>query len=166
VSIDTGSIKPYTHVLIVDDREPQPFVELVAGRCPIPIEFKHLKTGDFVCEDVCIERKEIGDFANSIVDKRVFRQCDRMLEEFKYPYLVIHGRIADLYSKVRPHAIIGAMVYFTKNNIPVLCLDTAEECSYAILKIFESRNKLKMTYPPRKKTKRTKRPKKLKAPKA
>ena len=164
MSTNTGS-KPYIRKLVIDDREPQEFTDIVASMCQIPIEFKRMRTGDFVCEDVCIERKEINDFANSIIDGRVFRQCDRMTKEFKYPYLLIHGRIKDIWSKILPHAIIGAMCYFGKNGITVLTFDTPEEIAYAILKVFENYGKLQLVFPKKERKKRTRKPKCLKTPK-
>ena len=145
--------KPYIRTLYIDNREPSTFSDLVVALSPLPIKFKRMPTGDFVCEDVCVERKEINDFANSIVNKRVFRQCDRMLKEFKHPYLVIHGRITDIFSKISDNAVIGTMVYFATHNISVLCLDTPEETAYAILKIFENHTKLLMV-PPSTRTKK------------
>ena len=105
---------PKPKILYIDDREPSEFVDIVLTQCPITCEPKHLITGDFVCEDVCIERKEIGDFASSIIDGRVFRQCERMLKEFAHPYLVIHGRITEIWSKINPHSVLGVMAYFCR----------------------------------------------------
>lgn len=128
-------------ILFIDDREPASFVNLVIETSTILIEMKHLETGDYVCEDVVIERKTIDDFVSSIIDKRVFRQCERMLKS-PHRYLLISGRIKDIWSKITPHAVLGAIAFFVNNGISVVTLDDNEEMVYMILKILENHGKL------------------------
>lgn len=135
-------------VLIIDDREPVNFIGLVTDICPIPIQLEHLKTGDYVCDDVYIERKTINDFAGSILDRRVFKQADR-LAKFPHPYIVISGRHSDVYSKVTPHALIGAKVYLATHGVTVLDVDNEEEMVYTIIKLLERHGKLYL-HPPTK----------------
>ena len=130
-------------VLLIDDREPISFAEIVAKNCPIPIDIKRLKTGDYLCEDVIVERKEAADFAASIKDKRLFNQLER-LKEFKHPFILISGNFNDLQSKINRHSLMGAIAYLASQNISIIKIDSHEDLAYLILKIFEKFGKLKM----------------------
>jgi ERCC4-type nuclease len=115
-----------------------------------------MKTGDYCCEDVGIERKKIHDFVGSFTTKkkRLWDQCDRLKKEFKYPYVVISNKTTELTSMVSDHAVIGAIAYlctpkFYPNGtqaypgIPVVKVDTDAQLAYLILKIMERHKKLK-----------------------
>ena len=150
----------YNKVLFIDDREPVRFLELVVENCPIPIEMKRLPTGDYTCEDVAIERKQIKDFANSIISKkkRLWTQSDRLKKEFKYPYILISGKTKEDENDVTDHAMLGAMSYlacpkFDKSGnvisppVTVLWVSDDRQLAYLILKILERHGKLKMPPP-------------------
>ena len=137
-------------VLLIDSREPLIFAERIAEVCPIPISIEQLDTGDFVCEDICIERKEISDLAASIIDKRLFTQCERMQEQFPDGhYLLIHGKLEDVTVRINPHAIIGAIAKMASLGTRVIwvCFDNEEHLIYLILKILEWNGKLVMIKP-------------------
>lgn len=136
----------YQKLLLIDDREPLKFAELVAENCTIPFEFRRLKTGDYVCENVGIERKTVKDFASSMISKkkRLWNQFDRMKAEFEFPYMLISGNILDLESHVTPHAILGAIAYCATHGITVVKVDTDKDLAYLILKLFERHSKLHM----------------------
>jgi ERCC4-type nuclease len=136
----------YDKVLVIDDREPLDFAEQLAMHCTIPIDIRRLKTGDYVIDDVAIERKLINDFAASIIDKRLKNQAIRLKKEFKYPYILIQGGLPEVDSEINPHSLLGAMakllVYY---QIPTLKIDSEDDLAYLILKIFENHNKLRLT---------------------
>jgi ERCC4-type nuclease len=129
-------------VLLVDDREPPKIMELLAEFCVIPIEIKRLSTGDFVCDDVVIERKNIRDFFSSIIDKRVFEQKKRLIKEFPHHYILVSGSINDLDPKVH-HATYGALARIMVNGVNVCFgLDDDGGLIYLILKILEKHGKI------------------------
>jgi ERCC4-type nuclease len=137
--------KEYSKLLLIDDREPLEFAELISANCPIPVDFQRLKTGDYVCEDVIIERKTINDFAGSLTGKkkRMFTQFDR-LKKCKRPFLVISGCKDDLISKINYHAIIGAKAYLAANGVTVVQEESDDDLAYLILKILEKCGKFKL----------------------
>ena len=147
----------YTKILYIDDREPLKFAELVAMNATIPVEFKRMKTGDYVCEEVAIERKQISDFASSIISKkkRLWKQVDRLKKEYTYPYLFISGKLKEVYAEVTDHAMLGSMAYCMcpkfdehwteiEKAIPVCWVDTDKHLAYLILKTMERHGKLKL----------------------
>lgn len=76
------------------------------------VEIKQLPVGDFILSDrVGVERKTVGDFLQSIIDKRLLSQANELSRNFEVPILIIEGR-ENLYSlrDMHPNAIRGAMV--------------------------------------------------------
>ena len=75
--------------IIVDTSEP-PKVQKAIKKLHDDVEIAKCDIGDIVCGDVCIERKEIGDFVGSIVSGHIQKQLIQM-KQFKFPYLLISG---------------------------------------------------------------------------
>ena len=95
-------------MIIVDDRERM--IARILHEKGYEIEVRRLEIGDFVIGDVCIERKTISDFVNSIIDKRLFNQIRNMKEAYERQILIVEGE-SDIYSQrnVHPNAIRGAI---------------------------------------------------------
>jgi len=77
----------------------------------VDIDIKQLDVGDFILSDrICVERKTVGDFLSSIIDKRLFSQAGELARNFEIPILIIEGK-EDLYSLsgIHPNAIRGAI---------------------------------------------------------
>ncbi len=132
-----------TKVLLIDDREPISFAEILAENCPIPIDIQRLKVADYVVEDVFIERKEINDFAASLRDKRMWTQLEK-LTKVPHAFILISGSKATLNSRINPHSILGAMAYLASKGVTIIKVDDASDLAYLILKIFEKFGKFKM----------------------
>ena len=69
----------------------------------MPHEKKHLLVGDFVCPEksICIERKKVDDFVNSMRCGRLPDQLLNMQSNYQNNYLLISGKFENLYFK--PH---------------------------------------------------------------
>lgn len=99
----------------------------------IDVRMQNLDVGDFlVSEKVGIERKEIRDFVDSILDKRLLQQVKALKETFEKPLLIIEGT-DDIYSvrKVHPNAIRGMLAWIAIDmRVPIVYTkdfrDTAE----------------------------------------
>ena len=73
------------------------------------VQKKMLLCADFLVSDrVCIERKTVKDFVQSITDKRLFQQLSNMKENFERPLLIIEGK-ESLYGTLQPNVIRGAL---------------------------------------------------------
>jgi len=95
-------------MLLVDAREPKPIIAAIqkeAKKRNIQTEVKLLDCGDFVWMDegICIERKAIADFAQSVNEGRLKHQLLRM-QGYPHPYVFISGPIEDIviYSNKKP----------------------------------------------------------------
>jgi Fanconi anemia group M protein len=91
------------------------------------IEFKELKVGDYLIKDTIIERKSPEDFAQSIINKRLFKQ----LEEIKqYPnyLLLIEGN--PYKNNLTENVVKGTILSITLNHkVPILITKNQEETS-------------------------------------
>jgi Fanconi anemia group M protein len=85
------------------------------------IQKKMLLYGDFVVSDrVCIEKKLVKDFIQSIMDKRLFQQLKAMKDNFEKPILIIEGEDS-LYGFLQPNIIRGALAAITVDlSIPII----------------------------------------------
>lgn len=85
------------------------------------IQKKMLLYGDFIASDrVCIEKKLVKDFIQSIMDKRLFQQLKAMKDNFEKPILIIEGEDS-LYGFLQPNIIRGALAAITVDlSIPII----------------------------------------------
>ncbi len=97
-------------MVIMDHREVPSGIVHELVQFGIEVEARQLDVGDFILSDrVGVERKSVGDFLQSIVDKRLLVQAKQLSETFERPVLVLEGE--GLYSRraIHPNAIRGAL---------------------------------------------------------
>jgi len=82
---------PSFHKMFIDVHEPESIVEKLRKEKGIYIEVKSLPVGDYAFSNVCIERKSLPDFYNSIVhgDKRIWRQVFNLKRASERPILIV-----------------------------------------------------------------------------
>jgi Fanconi anemia group M protein len=107
-------------LIFVDTREAGSGIYEYFGQYDAEVQQKMLLCGDFIVSDrVCIERKFVDDFAQSIIDKRIFKQLTNMKENFEKPVLIIEGD--SLYGRLHPNIIRGALVSIVIDfGVPIL----------------------------------------------
>jgi len=156
---------PRVKILKIDDREPGRFATLIAELCTIPIQITRLETGDYVCEDVAIERKTINDFALSIMgrekdkDGRLWTQTKRMRKQFPHHYVLTTDGFDNLEVNIHRHAFLGALASVLKSGTSVCFnIDNDEDFVYLLLKIFEKHGKLRLVASKPKRKKKVKPP--------
>ncbi len=96
--------------VFIDNRERNSTIlSILRDNCEI--ELTQLPVGDYLLSDrVCVERKTVEDFLQSIIDKRLMKQMIEMDRNFKVPILIIEG-IESLYGvrNIHPNAIRGVL---------------------------------------------------------
>ncbi|MBC7128224.1 MAG: hypothetical protein H5T45_00625 [Thermoplasmatales archaeon] len=99
------------------------------------VEIKQLAVGDYVLsERICIERKTMNDFVDSIIKKRIFDQIVRLREAYEKPVIVIENE--EFERKFNMKALYGAIACILVDyNIPVIKTDSREETSFIIYSI-------------------------------
>lgn len=99
-----------TYKITIDHRESHPHhrsASLTAefDKLEIPYTLATLKCGDILIEntetgDACvIERKEVSDYANSVINGRLNQEIMRMNEHYSKSFLIIEGDFKDHYKK-------------------------------------------------------------------
>jgi len=76
--------------IFIDNREKNSLVPSELSKLGFDIKFRQLPVGDYLINNVAIERKSINDLKSSIINKRIFSQ---MMELRQYPinFLIIEG---------------------------------------------------------------------------
>ncbi len=97
-------------IVYMDNREDRS-LDQYFSQYDCSLQRKMLVCGDFLVSDrVCIERKTISDFIQSIVDGRLFQQLKLMKDNFEKPLLIIEGSDhGTLYERLHPNTIRGAL---------------------------------------------------------
>lgn len=97
--------------IIIDNREKQSLVASQLASLGFQIQFEQLKVGDYLVNDVAVERKTISDLKSSIINKRIIQQ---LLELKQYPknLLIVEGiSDEDIYSGIiHENALRGFLI--------------------------------------------------------
>lgn len=134
-------------IIIQDTREPE--MQLLADLNNMNIEFKKemLKVGDYIFGDMIIERKEIDDFACSILDGRLKSQIEDLKawrDSGRECFIIVVGRIKDRKSEINENCILGKMVSIVlKHNIKMLFVDDEFQFIYVLKNLCEKYLELK-----------------------
>lgn len=101
-------------------------------------EVDTLLTGDVMCGNIIIERKEAGDFIHSIMDGRLKEQAAKMCLNFKHKFIIIEGDIFGTESKISTNAIIGKMTSLVvKHNIKLINVANPSQFAYACMSLID-----------------------------
>ncbi len=102
----------------------------------INVKVGQLKAGDFIIsEDIGIERKTTDDFVNSLIDKRLFEQAQKLKQAFIKPLYIIEGNFENIFSarNVDSKAILGALTSLILDwQVPILFSRNPEETAEII----------------------------------
>ena len=104
--------------------------EILTRQYGIKLTRANLSAGDYIIDDeIVIERKTTLDFAQSVIDGRLFKQAAKMKQLFDFFIFIIEGD--NLYNpsiNIHPHAILGALVSLALAwRIPVFFSKDMEE---------------------------------------
>ncbi len=123
--------------LIVDSRELPTAVARELARLDIEISGESLEIGDYIAsEDVAIERKESGDFLQSLIDGRLFVQLSALRSAYRRPVLIIEGEQLIGLRAINPASIYGALASIAiRIQVPILWTRNAEETANVLYRI-------------------------------
>jgi len=123
--------------LIVDSRELPTAVARELTRLDVEISGESLEIGDYVAsEEVAVERKETGDFIQSLIDGRLFVQLSALRSAYRRPVLIIEGEQILGLRAVNPASIYGALASIAvRIQVPILWTRNAEETANVLYRI-------------------------------
>jgi ERCC4-type nuclease len=126
-------------MLLYDYREEKSGIPALLTFANIPIESKRLPVGDYLISDkMIIERKTAADLVNSIKDRRLFDQGERMIESFPLAVLIVEH---DALIKFPEKSWKGALVSLIRKGITVIETDSAQATSEYLTLIYNQENK-------------------------
>ncbi len=123
--------------IVVDNRELRSPITKALKELEVQLEVETLEVGDYILSDrVAVEAKTSDDFAQSIIDRRLFTQLGTLKDNFAIPLLLITG--ASLYgsSAINPAAVRGALSSSIVDfNIPVVNVKDPKEAAALLFTI-------------------------------
>ncbi|OYT42606.1 MAG: hypothetical protein B6U78_00710 [Candidatus Aenigmarchaeota archaeon ex4484_224] len=132
-------VKKDKPIIICDYREKR-IIEILKNKKDVKILKMNLPIGDFIVENIGIERKSYDDFISSIIDKRIFEQVENLKEKFEKSILIIEGFS---FNRIHENAFFGALAYFATKNISIIWTknenETANFIYWLAKKVFEKK---------------------------
>ena len=133
-------------VVVADSRELGALVTRELAKLGALVKSETLQVGDFVLSDrVVVERKEVDDFASSIIDGRLFQQAAKLKDAYIKPVIVVEGENLTGSGRVRPEAMMGAYASILIDyGIPIVWTQKPSETAqlmYAISRREQAENK-------------------------
>jgi len=120
--------------VIVDNRELKGNLVQELYNLKVQMDVRRLEVGDYVVsERVAFEFKTAQDFEASIIDGRLFKQCEELIDNFDRPVILVQGECL-FHGRLHPNAVRGAIASITTDyGIPVINVDTANEAALLII---------------------------------
>ena len=117
--------------IIVDSRELRSSITKALKELEVEIQVETLEVGDYLLSDrVAVEAKTADDFAQSIIDRRLFAQLGALKDAFQLPLLLITGESLYGSSGINPAAVRGALSSAIIDfHTPVVNVKTAQEAA-------------------------------------
>jgi len=120
-------------VVFVDHREMRSGVTRELSNLEVKVEPTSLPVADYqISSQVAVERKSSKDFVSSLIDKRLYKQAQELVENFPRPVMILEGQ--DLYSSgLHPNAIRGALASLAVDfNLPIIPTRNPEDTAAMI----------------------------------
>jgi ERCC4-type nuclease len=121
----------------VDVREPQTVfsaMHRLATEKGFTFDRVQLPVGDVVCGEICIERKEAGDFISSIADGRLKDQSTSMHNNFEHNWIVLEGfNLFTSASNMGVNSIIGQQISLSlRKDIHIITVPDTPGFAWAV----------------------------------
>lgn len=103
--------------ILIDIHEKNSLVQSELQSLGAQVDFQDLKVGDYLINNIVIERKTLSDFVSSMISRRLFAQLNNM-QQYEKKLLIIE---MDKKVDFNPNAIKGMILSISlEMNIPVI----------------------------------------------
>lgn len=134
--------------ILVDNRERNFALIEKLNEMGAELEFSALPVGDYILSDrICVERKSISDFENSIMNGRLFDQIERLKSSFPKPILILEGDGGEY--RLSSNVILGAILSLYVEYDTQVILSANEEETAQVLYMIAKREQEKKERVPR-----------------
>lgn len=115
--------------IIVDNRESRSTVMRYLANKEVVVEQQQLSVGDYIVSSrIGIERKEVDDFLQSLLDGKLFMQMRQLRDAYPRPLLIIEGDGLLTKRNISQNAIFGSIAsIITDYGIPLITTKSAHE---------------------------------------
>ena len=133
--------------VIVDYREKSGDIANILKKRGVTIELKELPVGDYVVGKYVIERKTMEDFAQSIIDGRIFSQLRELRNQAGESLLLLEGKTYEFTKRLDLKSLAGVVVSIIEDfKIPIIRTLTDYETAEIIYRILNRQILDKRTY--------------------
>jgi DNA excision repair protein ERCC-4 len=132
--------------IIIDERERKSGIPKLLKAIGVNVELKTLPIGDYiVSHETVVERKSINDFMSSIFDGRLFDQCNRLKENFKFPIILLEGNVDEIESITEnPLIFYGALSTVAVDfQIPIIPTPNASHTAKLLISLSSRKDSIK-----------------------
>ena len=132
--------------IVIDERERKSGIPKLLQAIGVNVEVKTLPIGDYiVSHETVVERKSIHDFISSIFDGRLFDQCNRLKENFKFPIILLEGNVDEIESITEnPLVFYGALSTIAVDfKIPVIPTPNASHTAKLLVSLSSRKESIK-----------------------
>ena len=132
--------------IVIDERERKSGIPKLLRAIGVNVEVKTLPIGDYiVSHETVVERKSIHDFISSIFDGRLFDQCNRLKEHFKFPIILLEGNVDEIESTTEnPLVFYGALSTIAVDfKIPVIPTPNASHTAKLLVSLSSRKESIK-----------------------
>jgi Fanconi anemia group M protein len=133
--------------IIIDTREKQSLVAANLLERGAKIKFETLEIGDYLIDNIAIERKTFKDFQGSIINKRLIEQLSN-LKKYERCFLILEGFIYN-YSDAILHenAIRGMLLSVALEfNIPIIYTEDEKDTAKFLITLAKKFDKPKIDF--------------------
>ncbi len=115
--------------IIVDNRESRSTVMRYLANKEVVVEQQQLSVGDYIVSSrIGIERKEVDDFLQSLLDGKLFMQMRQLRDAYPRPLLIVEGDGLLTKRNISQNAIFGSIAsIITDYGIPLITTKSAHE---------------------------------------
>lgn len=115
-AVDDDSVKSDRIKIIIDSREGKSGIAKELSQLDVEIDLQQITVGDYILSSrVGVERKDVADFSQSIIDGRLFPQLIALKRSYPVPLLILEGETLYGHRAINPEAIRGAISTITLN---------------------------------------------------
>ncbi len=112
-------------IIFADSREQASNIQKeLFSHSDVKLITKALDIGDYVLsKDVCVERKTVEDFVNSMIDGRLFTQMNNLRQNYSKPLVILEGNTTELFTirNIHKNSILGALTSIALDyQVPLL----------------------------------------------
>ncbi|NHJ05632.1 MAG: DEAD/DEAH box helicase [Candidatus Heimdallarchaeota archaeon] len=141
---DSEAQKDQTIKIVVDTRESKSGIAKELVDLDVEVELQQLNVADYILSSrIGVERKDVADFSQSIIDGRLFPQLISLKRNYPIPILILEGETLYGQRALNPEAIRGAITSITINlDIKVIWTRSTKDTA-RFLKVIAKREQQK-----------------------